>query len=46
MVTPPGGARQAFLHVWRNPDGKRWRLALDVMTPAPEPAAAPAAAPE
>ncbi len=45
-VTPQGGARQAFLHVWRNPDGKRWRLALDVMTPAPEPAAAPAAAPE
>ena len=45
-VTPPTGERQAFLHVWRNPDGKRWRLALDVMTPAPEPAATPAAAPE
>ncbi len=46
-VTPPDGARQAFLHVWRNPDGKRWRLALDILTPAPEPAAhdAPAAAP-
>ena len=35
-VTPPAGERQAFLHVWRNPDGRRWRLALDVMTPAPE----------
>jgi len=38
-VTPPGGERQAFLHLWRNPDGKRWRLALDLLAPAPEPAA-------
>jgi len=36
-VTPPDGARQAFLHLWGNPDGKRWRLALDLLTPAPEP---------
>ncbi len=46
-VTPPDGARQAFLHLWRNPDGKRWRLALDLLVPAPEPAAhdAPPTAP-
>jgi hypothetical protein len=34
-VAPAGEERQAFLHLWRNPDGRRWRLALDLMTPAP-----------
>lgn len=44
-VTPPDGPRQAFLRAWRNPDGKRWRLVLDITTDAPVPAPAPPAQP-
>jgi ketosteroid isomerase-like protein len=40
-VAPAGEERQAFLHVWRNRDGRRWRLALDLMTPAPDPKPGP-----
>lgn len=36
-VAPAGEEKQAYLRVWRNPDGKRWRVALDLMTPAPDP---------
>ena len=44
-VTPEGGTRQAFLHIWRKVDGNSWRLAHDVTIGAPEPKPAPAAKP-
>ena len=35
-ITPAGGERMAYLHIWRNLDGKLWLLASDVTIPAPE----------
>lgn len=44
-LSPLGGETYAFLRLWRNPDGKRWRVVLDLLAPAPVRASAPPAAP-